>query len=108
MGAAADSHPPAGAFGEELPLYGLPPDVECQRSMVPWQRMVQSSIGPEPQGTVTIESTEAGLDHRRDAESVRVVTVIPPSSLSRMHFPIGNRPRYRGGGGACGADSRSG
>ena len=50
--------------------------------MVPWQRTVQSSTGPTPQGTVTIESTEAGLDHRRDAQSVRVVTVIPADSLS--------------------------
>ena len=50
--------------------------------MVPWQRTVQSSTGPTPQGTMTIESTEAGLDHRRDAQSVRVVTVIPADSLS--------------------------
>jgi hypothetical protein len=50
--------------------------------MVARQRTVQSSTGPKPQGIVTIESTEAGLDHRRDAQSVRVVTVIPASSLS--------------------------
>jgi hypothetical protein len=82
MSAAADSDPRVGTPGEERPLYGLPDDVECLRSRVPWQRTVQSSTGPTPQGTMTIESTEAGLDHRRDAQSVRVVTVIPAGSLS--------------------------
>jgi hypothetical protein len=82
MSAAAGSNPRVGIPGEERPLYGLPHDVQCLRSMVPWQRTVQSSTGPTPQGTMTIESTEAGLDHRRDAQSVRVVTVIPAGSLS--------------------------
>jgi hypothetical protein len=60
MSAAADSNPRVGTPGEERPLYGLPHDVERLRSMVPWQRTVQSSTGPTPQSTITMQGDSEG------------------------------------------------
>src|SRR3984957_19476287 len=54
------SHPQAGTIGESLPLYALPPDVECQRKEAP--RHVGSQAETGPSGSVSYLSTETGVD----------------------------------------------
>ena len=70
------SHPQAGTIGESLPVYALPPDVECQRKEAP--RHVSSQAETGPSGSVSYLSIETGVDHRRGSQTLRVLTFIPP------------------------------
>lgn len=77
----AMSRPQAQLPSEPLPLYGLPPGVECLRITGGTRRSVHTSRERKTGRTVTSESTEAALEHYHGAQRLDVLTFAPAESM---------------------------
>lgn len=75
------SRPQARLPGEPLPLYGLPPGVECLRVTGGTRRSVQTSRERKTGRTVTSESAESALEHYHGAGRLDVLTFAPAESM---------------------------